>query len=220
MATNLGILLAILSPLKNKSIQNQRIISCLKNIQNKKKKSNRVDPNPILKTPQTQAIHQTIHLQIPAPAQEKIEKEKNLEAILQKTKNKKNDRKKNEAKMTEKTKMIKAKTKIKAKEVKAVIKVNKESRKTEMKREDHLKKRSLKNIPIKMTNMENNNQKTEKKDKKEAVREVKKDSMKETSMIQNIKKIKTEKKIIKLKIKSKTIRTIKEAEVNRLTDSI
>ena len=207
MATNLGILLAILSPLKNKSILNQRIISWLKNIQNKKKKSNQVDPNPILKTPQTQAIHQMIHPQIPAPAQEKIEKEKNQEAILQRTKNKKNDRKKIVAKMTEKTKMIKAKTKIKAKEVKAVIKVNKENRKIEMKREDHLNKRSLKSMPIKMIKMENNNQKTEKKDKKEVVREVKKDSMKETSMIQNIKKIKTQKKMIKGKIKSKTIRT-------------
>jgi hypothetical protein len=205
MATNLGILLAILSPLKNKSILNQRIISWLKNIQNKKKKSNQVDPNPILKTRQTQAIHQMIHPQIPAPAQDKIEKEKNQEAILQRTKNKKNDRKKIVAKMTEKTKMIKQK--IKAKEVKAVIKVNKENRKIEMKREDHLNKRSLKNMPIKMIKMENNNQKTEKKDKKEVVREVKKDSMKETSMIQNTKKTKTEKKMIKGKIKSKMIRT-------------
>ncbi len=122
--------------------------------------------------------------------------------------------------MIEKIKMIKAKTKIKAKEARALIKVNKESRKIEMKREDLPKKKNQKNMAIKMTKMENNNQKTENKDKKEVVPEVKKDSMKRTNTIRSIKKIKTEDKTIKEKIKSKTKWTLKEVEVNLLTDSM
>lgn len=183
-------------------------------------KPNQVDPNPIPKTPQTQAIHQMTHPKIQVPAPEKIEEGKNPEAMSQRTKNKENNRKKIETKMTEKTRMIKARIKIKAKEARVVTKVNKESPKTEMKKEGLPNKRNMKNMAIKMINMENNNQKIGNKDKKEAVPEVKKDNMKKRGTILNIKKIKIEDKTIKEEIKSKTIKTLKEVEVNLLTDSM